>query len=66
MQLHYNPPRLSAIRAFASLACCGKCGEWVVAPILTEFVETGEIRHHWVCDGCGETSCTTIPLSAPE
>lgn len=66
MQLFCNPPRFPAIRTFTSPARCGNCGEWVVAPLLTEFVESGEIRHHWVCDGCGETSCTTIPLTAPE
>jgi len=36
----------------------------MVAPIVSEFVERGEIRHHWECDACGELSTTAIPLAA--
>jgi hypothetical protein len=54
---------LCAIRAFGSPVRCPHCGDWIVAPLLSEFVEGGEIRHHWVCDGCGETACTTILLT---
>jgi hypothetical protein len=35
----------------------------MVAPIMSEFVEGGEIRHHWACDACGHYSCTSIPLT---
>jgi hypothetical protein len=35
----------------------------MVAPLMSEFVEGGEIRHHWACDSCGQYSCTSIPLS---
>jgi hypothetical protein len=63
MQLQYESTGLAQIRAFASSARCVHCGEWMVAPLLSEFVEDGEIRHHWVCDGCGETTCTIIPLT---
>jgi hypothetical protein len=62
MQLQFETPALSHVRAFAAPARCLHCGDWMVAPLLSEFVEGGEIRHHWVCDGCGETACTTIPL----
>jgi hypothetical protein len=34
----------------------------MVAPVSSEFVEGGEIRHYWECESCGETSCTTIVL----
>jgi hypothetical protein len=64
MQLHCNPTRPSAFGAFSSPTRCANCDEWLVAPLLTEFVEGGEIRHHWVCDGCGETSCTVVSLAA--
>ena len=60
--LHCETQTSSQFRAFASPARCPNCEEWVVAPLLSEFVEGGEIRHHWVCDGCGETSCTTISV----
>jgi hypothetical protein len=34
----------------------------MVAPVSSEFVEGDEIRHHWECDACGETSSTVITL----
>jgi hypothetical protein len=34
----------------------------MVAPLVSEFVEGGEIRHHWECDSCGEPTITLIPL----
>jgi len=66
MQLHcqYSPLRLSAIRAFASPTRCPGCGDWMVAPVSSEFVEGGEIRHHWECDACGEASSTVITLES--
>jgi hypothetical protein len=35
----------------------------MVAPVVSEFIEGGEIRHHWECDACGECSTTAIPLT---
>ena len=32
--------------------------------VSSEFVEGGEIRHHWECDGCGEFSSSFIPLTS--
>jgi hypothetical protein len=64
MQLHCHAANLSALRAFATPTCCPHCGDWMVAPVSSEFVEGGEIRHHWECEACGETSSTTIPLTA--
>jgi hypothetical protein len=37
----------------------------MVASIHSEFVEAGEIRHHWECDACGKISTTSVPLHAP-
>jgi len=68
MQLQYecHLSKLSAIRAFASAARCPHCGDWMVAPVSSEFVEGDEIRHHWECDACGETSSTVINLEPLE
>lgn len=63
MQLHGNPATLSSIRAFAVPTHCPHCGDLMVAPVVSEFVEGGEIRHHWECDACGEPSHTAIPLA---
>lgn len=64
MQLHSRLAKLSAIRTFSAPMRCPNCGDWMVAPVSSEFVEGGEIRHHWECDGCGEFSSSSIPLTA--
>ena len=66
MQLHCHSAPFSTIRRFAAPARCPHCGDWMVAPISSEFVEGGEIRHHWECDACGEASSTSIALAAAE
>jgi primosomal protein N' len=65
MQVQFHAAVLSSIRAFAAPACCPHCGDWMVAPICSEFVEDGEIRHHWHCESCGEPSSTVIRLNGP-
>jgi hypothetical protein len=62
MQLHINT-RLSRIRRFAALVRCPHCGDGLVAPVVSEFVDVGEIRHHWECDDCGRPSSTSVPLT---
>ena len=62
--LHCNAAKL-ADSPFSVPARCPQCGDLMVAPLLSEFVEDGEIRHHWACEVCGETSVTTIPLCEP-
>lgn len=61
--LHCDATKLSAVRTFAAPVRCPHCGDWMVAPLVSEFVVGGEIRHHWECDACGEPSHTTIPLA---
>ena len=63
--LHCTAAKLATARPFGSPARCPGCGDWMVAPIHSEFVEGGEIRHHWECDACGEISTTSIPLGVP-
>lgn len=61
--LNIQPGRLSTIRAFAAPIACPHCGNCMVAPASSEFVEGGEIRHHWDCESCGESSSTTYTLT---
>ena len=49
-------------RAFAAPVPCSKCGDWMFAPVSSEFVPGGEIRHHWQCDACGDLSSTSIDV----
>ena len=62
--LHCNAAHLSAARTYTAPARCPHCGDRMVAPVVSEFVEGGEIRHHWECETCGETSVTAIPRAA--
>lgn len=61
-QMHECTPAFSA--CLAGNVGCPKCREQMVAPELTEFVDSREIRHHWLCDACGAQFCTA--LSMPE
>ncbi len=61
--LHCNAPSPCVTRAFSTPVRCPNCGDRMVAPFMSEFVEDGEIRHHWECDACGESSITSIPLA---
>ncbi len=60
MQLDTPTAKLASIRSFAALLRCPYCSDWMVAPTSSEFVEGGEIRHHWDCDSCGYSSSTAI------
>lgn len=60
MQLHCYPATLSSIRAFGAPLSCAACGDRLIAPMASEFVESGEIRHHWQCEACGAISSTSI------
>jgi hypothetical protein len=62
MQLHCDTAKLTGMRAFAAPLRCPHCGDTMVAPMVSEFVEGGEIRHHWECDACGLPTTTLIPL----
>ena len=57
MHLHQYKAKLS--RAFTAPTRCPHCGDLMVAPVSSEFVEGGEIRHHWECNSCGELSSTS-------
>jgi hypothetical protein len=63
MQVQTSSAKLARIRSFANPVRCPHCGDWMVAPMVSEFVEGGEIRHHWECEACGEFSTTAIPLT---
>lgn len=49
-------------RAFAAPMRCPTCGDWMIAPVSSEFVVGGEIRHHWECESCGDLSSTSLDI----
>ena len=63
MQLETHTAKPAGIRSYASPVRCPHCGDWMVAPVVSEFIEGGEIRHHWECEACGKFSTTAIPLT---
>ena len=63
--LHCNAAKLADSRPCSFPARCPHCGDCMVAPLVSEFVEGDEIRHHWACEACGQTSTTSIPLCEP-
>jgi hypothetical protein len=65
MPLHIAQVTVSAIRRLAASMRCPHCDDLMVAPVLSEFVDGDEIRHHWQCDACEKTSSTSIPLTSP-
>jgi len=62
MQLHCYPATFAMIRIFGTALRCTDCGNQLIAPVASEFVDGGEIRHYWECDSCGTTSCTSIDI----
>ena len=62
MQLHCYPATLSSIRVFGAPFACASCGDRLIAPMASAFVEGGEIRHTWECDACGATTHSSIAL----
>ena len=64
MQLDNNQRGFSTVALRWSPARCPLCHERVVAPKMSEFVDSGQIRHHWACDGCGSVFSTAIETKA--
>ncbi len=64
MQLDNNRREFSPTALRWSSARCPLCHERVVAPEMSEFVDSGQIRHHWACDGCGSVFSTAIETKA--
>lgn len=60
--LHCDAKKTPASCVFAAPTHCPHCGDWLVAPVNSEFVDASEIRHHWECECCGKSSTTSIPL----
>lgn len=64
MPLHADHATPAVRHSLAAPMRCPHCDDWMVAPVVSEFVESGEIRHHWQCEACGEASSTAIPLTS--
>ena len=45
--LHCDTANIDTLRSFSTLARCPRCNDLLIAPLVSEFVKGGEIRHHW-------------------
>ena len=64
MQLDNSRREFSPLALRWSSGRCPLCHERVVAPEMSEYVDSGQIRHHWACDGCGIVFSTAIETKA--
>jgi len=55
--------RQSRPRPFG-LLCCPNCLESLIAPVASEYVGEGRVRHSWACDGCGHEFHTSVRFAA--
>jgi hypothetical protein len=39
---------------------CAWCGDWVIAPCLSQYVPKQTVRHLWCCSRCGHEFETSV------
>jgi hypothetical protein len=59
MKLQSGTTTTARARPFG-LHSCPKCLETMVAPVTSEYVGEGRVRHSWSCDGCGYEFHTSV------
>lgn len=64
MRLQHHSSGDSIMSCGDTLPLCPHCGDLLVAPEASEWVDGDEIRHHWACESCGGSSCTSIELTS--
>jgi hypothetical protein len=47
-----------------ALTCFPNCLETQIAPLASEYVGEGRVRHFWSCDGCGRKFQTLIEFAS--
>jgi ribosomal protein S27AE len=40
---------------YLRLPKCPKCGDMLLAPLMSEHVNATLVRNHWACEECGHT-----------
>ena len=43
---------------------CAQCGEWLLAPNWSEYLNERCVRHTWSCDACGYQFETAVFFAA--
>lgn len=47
-----------------SAVCCAQCGDPIIMPEWSEWVDAGYARHLWHCDGCDYSFETRVVFAA--
>ena len=58
MLLHDSPtsaPQTCNLAPGARLPHCPQCGDFLLAPLLSEHIHPSHVRNHWVCESCGHS-----------
>ena len=55
---------VASFRDSKSETTCAKCGNALIAPEWSEFVDARRVRHLWECEACGYAFETTIRFAA--
>jgi uncharacterized protein with PIN domain len=45
-----------------ALPSCPQCNDLQLAPLASEFVSQGQVRHFWSCEACGHEFTTSVKL----
>jgi hypothetical protein len=60
MKLHSAVASHPARPKLFGLLSCPNCLETLIAPVASEYVGEGRVRHSWSCDGCGHEFHTAV------
>jgi len=64
MKLQSTPRSSSGRTRPFALTSCPHCLETQIAPLASEYVGEGRVRHFWACDGCGHEFQTSIEFAS--
>lgn len=59
MSLHTQTATRANLVAFKKNSC-PQCGEWIMAPDWSEYLDTRCARHTWSCEACSYRFETTV------
>jgi len=64
MRLHANASADRARLVEVNKNTCPQCGEWLLAPVWSEYQSERCVRHAWACDACGYDFETAVYFAA--
>lgn len=59
-----RPPASRTIAQMRPSYSCRQCGEPLILPEWSEWLDAGHVRHLWQCDSCGYAFETRVEFAA--